>query len=212
MKAQLPLQTTASNEAFPPTNTPKIRRTYSNFVLFATRKTSHWQFPLNQKPTGGSQMRVFVRCPLEEINDLHSVWAAKVMNSPVQHTMKSFLNPYTAPFIVVFNNVWLPASRQSCPRCIYFLSDALPNNSVIPCGPTTQTAWDPHLSYLWPPASPLEAVKNSFPSLLAPQCSPSPTAARFLSFEICIPFWLLRPLSSHPLLPVDSHVWERLGV
>lgn len=53
---------------------------------------------------------------------------------------KSFLNPNTAQFIVVFNNVWPAASWRSCPRCIYFLSDAPPNNPVIPCGPTTQTA------------------------------------------------------------------------
>lgn len=165
-----------------------------------------------KKPTGTSQMRVFVWCPLEKINDLHSVWAVKVMNSPAQHTMKSFLNPYTAQFIVVFNNVWLAASRRSCPHCIYFLSDALPNNYVIPCGPTTQTAWDPHLSYLWPPASPLEVLENSFPSLLTPLYSPTPTALLFLSFEHCIPFSLLHLLGSHPLLSVDSHVWERLRV
>lgn len=47
-----------------------------------------------------------------------------------------------ARFIVVLNNVWLAASWRSCPH-IYFLSDALPNNSVIPCGPTTQTAQTP---------------------------------------------------------------------
>ncbi len=64
-----------------------------------------------------------------------SVREAKLMNSLVQHTMKSFLNPYTKQLIVVFNNVWLAASWQSCPHCIYFLSDAPLNNSVIPCGP-----------------------------------------------------------------------------
>lgn len=31
------------------------------------------------------------------------------MNPPVQHSMKSFLNPYIAKFIVVFNYVCLPA-------------------------------------------------------------------------------------------------------
>lgn len=97
MKGQLPLQTAARLMMhFPPQTHQKLDSV--NFILFATRTTSHWQFSLNQKPTG----RVFVWCPLEEINDLHSVWAAKVMNSPEQHTMKSFLNPYTAQFIVVF--------------------------------------------------------------------------------------------------------------
>lgn len=87
-----------------------------------------------------SQTRVSVWCPLEEIYYSHSVCAAKVTKSPVPHAMRSFLNPYTTQFIVVFNNVWLAASWRSCPKCIYFLSDACPHYPVIPCGPTTQTA------------------------------------------------------------------------
>lgn len=88
-------------------------------------------------------MGVFVGYILEEINDLHAVGAGQIRNSPVLHTLKSFCNPYIAQFIVVFNNVWPAASWRSCPHCIYFLSDAPHNNSVIPCGPTTQTAKTP---------------------------------------------------------------------
>lgn len=62
------------------------------------------------------------------------------------------------------------------------------------------------------PASPLEVLENSFPSLLTPLYSPTPTAPLFLSFEHCIPSSLLHLLGSHPLLSVDSHVWERLRV
>lgn len=110
-------------------------------------------------------------------------------------------------FIVVLNNVWLAASWRSCPHCIYFLSDALPNNSVIPCGPTAQTAETPASLYLWPPASALGAVKAPFLSnhhlLLLPLCS-------VLCFNTDFPSSVLHLLCSHPLLSVDSHVWERL--
>lgn len=126
-------------------------------------------------------------CPLEEINDLLLVWAAKAMISPVQCTIERFLNPYTTQFIVVFNNVGLAASRQFCPHCIYFLSDASPNNFVIPCGSTTQTAETPISLTSDPPASPLGAVTASFLSLLTPLYSPSPTAPLFFFFSTIFP-------------------------
>lgn len=86
---------------------------------------------------------------------------------------KSFLNPDTAEFIVVFNNVWLAASWRSCPRCIYFLSDTPPNNPVIPCGPTTQTAAMRPPSPAPPgplPRPPRRHSKTHSPALLRPKC------------------------------------------
>ena len=130
---------------------------------------------------------------------------------PVQLTMKSFLNPYdnTTQFIVVFNNVWLSAPRRSCPHCIYFLSDAHPNNSVIPCGPTTQTAQTPASLTSCPPASPLEAVTASFP-FLTPSILHLPLLHSFFLLNTIFPISLLHLLLPHPPLSADSHIWERL--
>lgn len=112
---------------------------------------------------------------------------------PVQLTMKSFLNPYdnTTQFIVVFNNVWLPAPWRSCPHCIYFLSDARPNNSVIPCGPTTQTAQTPvslplaplpHPWRRWQPRSP-----SSLPLFSISHCSALSFSSTLFSHLVAAP-------------------------
>lgn len=137
------------------------------------------------------------------------VWVAKVMNSPVQLTMRSFLNPYSTQFIVVFNNVWLAASWQSCPHCIYFLSDAHPNNSVIPCGPTTQTAETPisltsgPLPHPWRQWEPLSPPSSPHYILLLPMLH-----SLFL-FTTILLIALLHLLRPHPLL---SHIWEKLRI
>lgn len=67
-------------------------------------------------------------------------------------------------FIVVFNNVWPAASRRFFPHCIYFLSDARPNNSVIPCGTTTQTAETPISLTSGPPPQPWRQWQPLSPS------------------------------------------------
>lgn len=93
--------------------------------FFSISPVSKWQFTRDnirfEEPTLTFRVGVFV-CALQS----GALWQV-------------FLT-LPARFIVVLNNVWLAASWRSCPHCIYFLSDALPNNSVIPCGPTTQTA------------------------------------------------------------------------
>lgn len=107
-------------------------------------------------------------------------------------------------FIVVLDNVWLAASWRSCPHCIYFLSDALPN--IIPCGPTAQTAETPASLYLWPPASALGAVKAPFLSnhhlLLLPFCS-------VLCFNTDFPPQCCT-YCVHTRCSLLTHVWERL--
>lgn len=141
-------------------------------------------------------MRTCDGCLLDEIKNLHSGSAAEVTNPPVRvprmREEKGFLNPDTAQFIVVFNNVWPTASWRSCPRCIYFLSDAPPNNPVIPCGPTTQTAAMRPPSPAPPgplPRPPRRHSKTHSPALLRPRCpSLSPAAAPLLLL-------LLLPLS-----------------
>lgn len=93
--------------------------------FFSISPVSKWQFTRDnirfEEPTLTFRVGVFV-CALQS----GALWQV-FLTLPAQ-------------FIVVLNNVWLAASWRSCPHCIYFLSDALPNNSVIPCGPTTQTA------------------------------------------------------------------------
>lgn len=144
-------------------------------------------------------MKVFVECPLEVINNLLLVSAAKVMHSPVQQTMKSFLNPYSIQFIVVFNNVQLVASWQFCPHCIYFLSDARPNNSVIPCGPTTQTA-----------ETPISLTPGGSDSLFPLLSHPTISSFSHCSTNAPLSHLMLHLLRPHPLLSVDFHIWERL--
>lgn len=130
------------------------------------------------------------------------------MNPPVQHSMKSFLNPYIAKFIVVFNYVCLPAWWRYYPRCIYLLSDAPPNNSVIPWGPTTQTA-ETTISFTSTPP-PAQPQRQGQP--LSPPYSPDYILLLFFSSPATTPMCLPHLLHPHPFPSANSHIWERLSV
>lgn len=139
----------------------------------------------------------------------------------------SFLNPNTAEFIVIFNNVWLPASWRSCPCSIYFLSDAPSNNPAIPCGPTTQTAAAmrpsspaPSCPLLQPPCRHSKlilltcSIQNLRPFLLPmlfSELSSSNLKRRyyFISPSFLSFFFFFFTNKQLPPLSVDSHVWER---
>lgn len=105
--------------------TKHLKLTQKHPGFFSLSLVSNWQFTWDKirfkEPTLTFGVGVLV-CALQSA----AIWQVFVT--------------LPARFIVVLNNVWLAAFWQSCPHCIYFLSDALPNNSVIPCGPTTQTA------------------------------------------------------------------------
>lgn len=88
-----------------------------------------------------------------------------------------------------------------------------PNNPVIPCGPTTQTApWDPHLPYLLAPCLTPEGNKKTHSPPRSVQHRPRPPLLpplrSFSSLSFAAPTRRSRPLLLSLLTYMSGKGWE----